>query len=130
MAPPEVFGVTDHAAEPAVNFPAESAPETDDAVAELEEWDDVAVTQSEQGDEAAVGQAEQGDDAADLGAEDLQDAGDDVPEAADQEHGGATKCAYCNADFWSGDQRHLVNGGLYHDGFCLEYAKQIAIAAE
>ena len=131
MASPAAFGLADEEPELAEDLPAERAPATDDAAVDSEaEQDDAAVAQAEQGDDAAVAEAEQGDDAADIGAEDLQDAGDDVPETADQEPGAATKCAYCNADFWSGDQRHLVNGRLYHDGFCLEYARQIAVAAE
>jgi hypothetical protein len=108
MAPPGAFGLADEEAELAVDLPAEVALAPDDA---------------------AVAQAEQGDAAADLGADDLQDAGDDVYEAADQEPGGATKCAYCNFDVESGDERHVINGQLYHGGFCIASCKQNATAA-
>jgi hypothetical protein len=30
----------------------------------------------------------------------------------------------------SGNQRYEINGRLYHDGYCLEYGKKIAMAAE
>ena len=109
MAPPGAFGLADEEAELAVDLPAEVALAPDDA---------------------AVAQSEQGDDAADLGAEDLQDAGDDISEAADHEPGGATKCAYCNMEVESGDQRQMIDGRLYHGGDCVKYGSQIAIAAE
>ena len=120
MASPTLFGLADEGPESAVDLTAEGAPATADAAVD---------SQADEQDEATVAQAEQGDDAADIGAEDPQDAGDDVPEGADHEPGGATKCAYCNQGLYSGDQRQLVNGRLYH-GFCVEDAKQIAIAAE
>ncbi len=81
-------------------------------------------------DAAAVDpQPEQQDDAADLGTE-HQDSAEDVLEAADKEPGGATKCAYCNMAFESGDQRQMMDGRLYHRGLCAKYGTQIAIAAE
>lgn len=72
--------------------------------------DEAAVAHTEQGDDAAVAQAEQGDDGADLGAADLQDAGGDDSESADQEPGGATKCAYCGEPFSSADPPVMKDG--------------------
>ena len=118
---------------------AEVAPATDDAAGvHTEQRDDAAELGAEDLQVADDEAFEDADDVAedaeavdqeDLGAEDLQHAGDDVSKAADQEPSGAT-CAYCNHPFGSLDQRHVINGRLYHDGFCLDYAKRIAIAAE
>ena len=144
--PPEVASATGDAAvdaqpeQPDAAADAE-AEEADDAAvdAQMEQADEPALAQAEQGGDTAVAQAEQPDavadaepeeqDDADLGAENLQDTDDDVPEGADQEPGGATKCAYCNQDLYDGDQRQVINGRLYH-GFCVENGKRLAIAAE
>ena len=91
MAPPAEFGPADEEPELGVDLPTEVALATDDA---------------------PVAHAEQRDDAADLGAEDLQDAGGGVSKAAAQEPGGATKCAYCNIEFESGDQLQVFNRRL------------------
>ena len=49
-------------------------------------------------------QAEQQDDAACLVTEDLQNAGDNFSEAADEEPGGAMRCASCDMLFESGEE--------------------------
>jgi hypothetical protein len=150
MAPAALFGLAEEEHELAVNLPAEVASATgnaaQDSLATNDERDDSLSTD----DGTVDSQAEPQDESADLGAEHLPDTGDNVSEAADQEHlgaedrqdadgdvsegadqepGAAATCAYCNHPFGSLDQRHVVNGRAYHNGFCLDYARRIATAA-
>jgi ParB-like chromosome segregation protein Spo0J len=159
MASRAAFGLLDEEPELVVDQPGEAAPAIDDAPvgAQAEQQDEGAdvVTEDLQGaddgasqaatqepgaadldaehlQDAAVGDYEAVDqepDGADLDAGDLQDSGGGLSEHADQEPVGATKCAYCNIKFESGDQLEEFNGKLYH-GFCVEDGKRLAKAKQ
>jgi ParB-like chromosome segregation protein Spo0J len=104
-----VSQVADQEPELAVDIPAEVAPATNVPVDSL---------------------AEPQDDAANLGAEHLQNADVGGSEAANQEPGGATKCASCTMEFYSSDERVMIYGRPYHADLCAKFAKPpIAIAA-
>ena len=109
MASPAAFRLADEEPELDAELPAEVAPATDDA--------------------AEDSQAEQRVDAADFGAEDLQVADVDASEDADQEPGGAMKCACCNMGFESGDQPQMIDGPPYHR-VCALLAKSPLMTAE
>jgi hypothetical protein len=67
---------------------------------------------------------------ASLNHQDLKDAALGGVEAADQEPGSGTKCAYCALAFESGEQHLMLDGKLYHGDVCAHFAKQIATAAK
>jgi hypothetical protein len=129
----------DEEPELAVNSPAEVPPATHDAAEVQTEQPDAAadlaaedlqVADDDGSDDAAADVAEAADQEEDPGAEGLENAGDAVPEAANQEPGGAVKCAYCTMPFEGGDECVMIYGRPYHADLCAKFAKPpIAIAA-
>jgi hypothetical protein len=114
---------------PATEAAAEVQPEQPDAAADLA-TEDLQVADDDGSDDAAAGVAKAADQEEDPGAEDLENAGDAVPEAANQEPGGAVKCAYCTMPFKGGDECVMIYGRPYHADLCAKFAKPpIAIAA-
>jgi hypothetical protein len=128
--------------ESAVGLLPEAAPPTDAAAADSQdEQQDDAIDlgtedlqdtdhASEDIDDASDDAQASGDHASDhdvpVAADDHAcDDADDLSEAAAEELGGATKCAYCNIPFENGDQLEELNGKLYH-GFCVEDGKRLA----